>query len=128
MERFQVKNEICKYVKKNGSASYKEIEWVFNYCGFDWKGEFEIQSAENNNIVYWANWSEDAINLINEMRREKIIKDFPAERFRYFADGGVLRLPIVKQNRTYKTPHWLPIIFIETKERRKKGGEVQIEP
>ena len=123
MERFQIKNEIYKYIKKNGSASYKEIEWVFSYCDFDWKGNFELSYAENNNIVYWLGWNNEAFNLMNEIRRENKIKGSPTEIFRYIIDGGALMLPIVKQNRNYKTRHWLPIVFIETKEG---GGNGQI--
>lgn len=115
-----IKAEVYRYIKENEGTSYAELEYLFDRLGFDWKGELEIYSDVCDNVIFWTGWNEEAIELINDLQRDELISKVPGQPFIYFIDGKALNLPIVKTNRQYKTPHWLPVLFTARRKSLKQ--------
>jgi hypothetical protein len=115
-----IKAEVYRYIKENEGTSYAELEYLFDRLGFDWKGELEIYSDVCDNVIFWTGWSKEAIELINDLQRDELISKVPGQPFIYFIDGKALNLPIVKTNRQYKTPHWLPVLFTARRKSLKQ--------
>ena len=106
-----IKAEVYRYIRENEGTSYVELENLFTRLGFNWQGNLEICSDVNENVIFWAGWNKEALEVINSLQREGLIYKVPGEPFIYYIDGKALTLPIVRRNIQYKTPHWLPVLF-----------------
>lgn len=73
-------------------------------------GEFEWIDTKWN-VVYWPKISEEAIEAMEDLVKEKKITVRPTNWLVYFIDGCVPKYPIAKSIRNYKRTRWLPIIF-----------------
>jgi hypothetical protein len=69
-------------------------------------GELSV-CVPNNNVVMWVGLSKEGADVIKKFIAEQRVE--ACEWMAYLIDGSMLSLPIVKRNRTYKKPHWLPI-------------------
>ncbi len=123
-----VKNEVYSYIKQNEGTSYAELENLFTELGFSWEGNLEIYSDINPNVIFWTGWNKEAIELLNDLQREELIEKIPGQLVMYLIDGKALNLPIVRTDRDYKTPHWLPVLFTaKRKSLRQIIAEVERE-
>ncbi len=100
---------LIKIIKDKKYVSFVEIENYFDKVGFDYHGEECIVNSNNNNIVFWSGWNEQASKLLIELLEEKIIKMMPADILVYLADGKQLTLPVYKDDKPYA--QWLPVVF-----------------
>ena len=75
------------------------------------KGDISLSLPDNDNIILWTNLTEEAAEAFKEIWSEKILKPNPTEDLVYLMDGAYPTLPVVKSNRKYKKPHWLPLSF-----------------
>jgi hypothetical protein len=80
------------------------------------KGDYSYWTG-NENIILWEGLSEQCIGVLAALLRANKISIQPASERTYLADGGILRLPLVKANRRYKKPHWLPVTFSVVSEK-----------
>jgi len=106
-----IKKEVYCYIKQNEGTSYVELENLLTRLGFNWEGNLEIYSDINPNVIFWTGWNKEAIELLNDLQREERIEKIPGQLVMYLIDGKALNLPIVRTDRDYKTPHWLPVLF-----------------
>lgn len=120
MNRKEVKQKIKEYIWKNNHVSYVELEQFMDEIGYDYKGDYTILSEKSDHVVFWSGWSQEAIDLMNELGEEELIHKEPAQFLVYLLDGGGLDMPIVKTYREYKRDHWLPIVFCKGPERSYK--------
>lgn len=111
MDKQALKKAVLKYIRERNDVSYAELQWLFNRLGFDYRGEFEIYSPVNDNVILWTGWSREAIEILNELKSENLIEQKPVQPLIYLIDGAGLSLPIVCKVANYKTPHWLPLVF-----------------
>jgi hypothetical protein len=78
--------------------------------------------------VLWQGVTEAAAAAIGELHRRQLIHPVPTPLLVYMVDGTIPRLPIAKQFRHYKKPHWLPVVFDRgpaskpTRRARAPGG------
>lgn len=100
-----IKEQIYKKIKDLGQVSFINLEEIEGF-----KGEFSLE-IKNNKIVLWSGLSQEAIDSILELEKEKKIEASATTRFVYAIDGGGLNLPIVKSKRKYLKPHWLPVVY-----------------
>lgn len=101
-----MKEKILELVEKlKSSVSFVELER--NIPAF--RGNKSLQSSEYHNLVYWDGISEEGINALTELALSDIIKIQACPIIYYAIDGGNLSLPIAKQKRDYKDPHWYPV-------------------
>jgi len=100
-----MKNEIMQYIlDQKGHVSFAELS--NHIVGFDGDGEIYQESA---NIVFWSGISWDGYQALKELLDEDKILVHPCDSIVYFIDGLVPNLPVLKQARKYKKPHWLPV-------------------
>lgn len=108
---------ILDYIATNSEASYAEIELLFDKNGFDYRGDIEIHSSTNDNVIFWAGWNEEAVSLIGELIKTGKIKRIARDRSLYpivrLMDGKAMPYPLLRENPDrIKHPHWLPCVFI----------------
>jgi hypothetical protein len=111
MTHDEIKQTVLTYISKNDCVSYAELERIFEKIGFDYSGNLEICSNVNDMVVFWGGWNEEAIALINELKRDNLVHQDVAQPLVYLIDGKGMSYPLVKSNRPYKTPRWLPLVF-----------------
>lgn len=123
MDKQTLKKSVLEYIRKTGDVSYAELQRLFNRLGFDYRGDLEIYSPINENVILWCGWNREAIEIMNELKSENLVEQEPVQLLVYIIDGAALRLPLVKRAVNYKTPHWLPLVF-----RAVKGWEDKCQP
>ncbi|MVB12346.1 hypothetical protein CAFE_30800 [Caprobacter fermentans] len=121
MDKQALKKTVLEYIRKENDVSYAELQWLFDRQGFDYRGEFEIFSPVNENVVFWTGWNREAIDILNELKSENLIEQEPAQLLVYLIDGAGPSLPLVRKAANYKTPHWLPLVFLPVKGASSDG-------
>lgn len=99
-----MRQEILDCISK-GSVSFVELSR--EVPGFN--GEY--QYGNKHNWIFWSNISLEAANTLKQLKDENIIDATPCDIMIYIIDGGYMNLPLVKANRTYKKPHWIPMTW-----------------
>lgn len=111
MEKEKIKRVVLDYINQNDAVSYAELEWLFEQNRYDYKGDLMACSDQNEHVVFWSGWSQEAFDLVGELIGDDLIHRVPADPLVYLIDGKGLRLPVVKRFIPYKTDHWLPVVF-----------------
>ena len=99
-----MKEEILKCISKGGVSFVELSREVPGFNG-------DYQYGNSHNWIYWSNISEEAAKTLKQLKDENIIDATPCEPLIYMIDGGYLPLPLVKSNRIYKKPHWMPMTW-----------------
>ncbi|MCO0861713.1 pathogenicity island protein [Staphylococcus pasteuri] len=110
-----IQSKLIDYIKNNTGTSFVEIEKVFEQNDFDYTGQGAYTSAENNNIVFWYGWNEQAFNVVSSLVNEGLIDMKICEPVIYMVDGKELNLPVLKSY-DIDAYQWLPITFSVNKE------------
>lgn len=106
-----IKKEVLAYIAKNAGTSFVELERLFERQHYDYRGDKHFTVAGYDNVWLWAGWNSAAFDIIAELMNEKSIKTTETTTLLYVVDGKGLDLPLVKQARDYREPHWLPVTF-----------------
>lgn len=99
-----MKEAILKCISKGG-VSFAELSR--EVPGFN--GDY--QYGNQHNWIYWSNISKEAAEILADLRKQNIIEATPCDPLIYVVDGGYMKLPLVKSDRTYKKPHWIPLTY-----------------
>lgn len=94
-----------------GYVSFAELEDEFKE---DMEGEYSL-CMEDKNTILWANMNKEFIQIIRDLRKEGIIEYYSCHPMIYLIDGHFLKITIGKENRIYKTPHWIPTVLNKKK-------------
>lgn len=119
MGKEEMKRIILDYINKNGSASYAEVEWLFQQNGYDYRGDVMACSEQCEHVVFWDGWKHEAFEIMTELLRESVVHREPAHPLRYLVDGAAMTIPIVKRGIQYKTDHWAPAVFVKGPDREQ---------
>lgn len=98
---------ILKLVHERPGTTF--VELCREIPGF--AGKLRLTAADYPNVVLWGNVSAEAIDAINQLQMERTIYLKPTLDLTYRADGEILRLPIAKGFKQYKSPRWLPVVL-----------------
>ena len=60
------------YINKNESASYAELQWLFEKKGYDYKGKLLSCSDVCEHVVFWSGWNAEAFDLMTELLHEGV--------------------------------------------------------
>lgn len=93
---------------RRGSVSFAELDAL---PGFTKRPDGTAFVYDRFNIVIWANLSDDAAAAIRYLIEAERIHLTPTSLLVYLVDGLTLTLPVAKQARRYKKPHWLPVVL-----------------
>ncbi len=105
-----LRDRLRDYILENDSVTFAELANRFGDEVHD-KNEIALAICKRDNIILWQGLTQEAFDAIVELERDKIIEMRPSTFLAYLMDGQVLKMPLVKQNRDYKTPHWLPTVL-----------------
>lgn len=113
MNKEEIKKIVLDYINENGSASYAELQWLFDQYGYDYKGALMSCADACEHVVFWSDWNAEAFDLMAELLHEGVVHREPAHPLRYLVDGCAMTMPIVKRAIQYKTDHWCPAVFVK---------------
>lgn len=99
-----MRQEILDCISKGGVSFVELSREVPGFAG-------EYQWGNGSNWILWSGISEEAIIELNKLKDENLIEGKPCDPIIYMVDGGWLKLPLVKSNRKYKKPHWIPLTW-----------------
>jgi hypothetical protein len=99
-----MKESILNCVSKGGVSFVELSREVPGFNGDNWL-------RNDKNMVYWSSISDEAAQALLDLEMANLIKKVPCHPIIYMVDGGWMDLPMVKQDRTYKNPHWLPVTY-----------------
>lgn len=103
-----LKERILQYIEHNDYVTFAELNRRFGNAFTS--GGHAIYLSEPRNIVVWVNMTEEASAAIMELLSEQQIWMRPASSILIYAvDGCMLRMPLARQARRYKEPHWFPV-------------------
>jgi hypothetical protein len=111
MSKEDMKQIVLDYISLNGGVTFVEIERLFEGNQFSYKGNLAQSTKDNPNVIFWAGWNDEALDIIIDLEREGCVKKEATTRTIYLIDGKCLTHPVVKSSRTYKTMHWCPVVF-----------------
>ena len=97
------------YIRHYDWVTFAELQRKFAEY-FPTRGDFEIEGSFAN-VILWTGLDREFAEAIERLGKSERIAYAPASRLTYLIDGQTLSLPIVKQARSYKQPHWLPVCF-----------------
>jgi hypothetical protein len=106
---------ILDKITRYGNVSFAELSRDID--GFNGDVALTIPSK---NVILWNGISQAAYEALNALLDGHVIEMMPTSELTYLVDGTVPGFPVVKQNRCYKEPHWLPVVF--NKYRQQVGG------
>lgn len=103
-----MKDLILNFIKERNYVSFAELSRAIP--GFS--GEHRFYNKAFKNVVLWDGISEEGINALKWLLSESKIFVKEADINVYLADGDWLNyLPVARFAKSYKTIHWLPIVF-----------------
>lgn len=120
MDKEKIFRDLEKQRKDRG-LTLADAEYIFQQNNFDFKGELVLCNEFNGDVVYWKDWNEKAISLLNEYLGKFNLYKCPTSVIMYMSSGVVLRMPIAKSLH-YKTEHWLPVEIVTKEELEKHKG------
>lgn len=119
MNQKEMERKLVAYINQNNHVSFVDIERLFRENQFAYEGDRAIIINNDNNLLIWEGWNDIACNIINRVVALGLVIISRTIPTTYIIDCGGLNLPIAKQwnNRRYKTPHWLPVVFCKVHEK-----------
>lgn len=94
--------------ERGNNVSFAELDQLTGFR--DRENGFEI-GWRSQNIVFWSGISEEGCDALDAALDADLIHYHPTSAFIYLLDGTMPQLPVAKQVRTYKQPHWLPVVL-----------------
>lgn len=103
-----LKETIFEFVRERDWVTLVELQQhMSDYM--ETKGHVALEWAPN--LFLWGDMSQELVDLILELIKEKRIFFYTTSVITYMADGGMSSLPVAKNTpkNGYKKPHWLPV-------------------
>lgn len=103
-----LKERVYKFIKSHGGGiSFVELRRAFP----EFSGDKDFGLIKQN-IVFWSGISEEFVEALQGLIKEKRITVMPTTTLVYVMDGSLLGLPIAKRPKhKYKSSRWLPVVF-----------------
>ncbi len=105
-----LKIAIVNTLKRLGNGvSYADLSRIDGFTGTTWHGSAEF------NQFFWFNCSDEAIEALKYLLNEQVIAikkmDQQTSLLVSISDGTKPKFPIATQEKKYKEPHWVPVVF-----------------
>lgn len=117
---------IIENMKANGynSMSFIDIEDLFDEVGYDYRADDHdcIRLSAFDNLYVWLGWTTEAQDAITYLM-ENGYHMHGVQPFEYYIRGKVPNLPLIRNLKSYKKPHWYPVII----EKDYPGMEIKDE-
>jgi hypothetical protein len=108
----ELKDKVCEYISEHRGVTFVELERLLS-DEIEVRGEYNITSSKDDNIIFWINVSEQFADIINELIASGRVDISATRPFVYAVDGKQIAMDTAKQppKDGYKNPHWLPLQF-----------------
>jgi hypothetical protein len=100
-----MESRILSLITQRGGTSFAELQRLDGF-----KGGLEFGLLEKN-ILFWSGVSSDAGGALISLRKRGAIVMRIASPLLYLQDGHVPKMPIARQAKSYRQPHWLPVFY-----------------
>ena len=100
-----IKAHLMKEVATCPGYAFAEVDRLFP----DEKGDLALYHGKCENIIFWVGLSKNLYQAITELLSEQRMVLNSTSTLVYLVDGRGLKLPLAKQLRQYKAPHWAPV-------------------
>ncbi len=103
-----LKDDIVKFVGDRGNVSFAELRQAFPQLA---GGTLNLVLQNYPNIVLWCRLSNAGCDALSELLDDGRLEVRGCTPLVYHIDGAIPDLPLAKQKRHYKEPHWLPVVL-----------------
>ena len=101
-------DEIRKVLSRD-NATFAELARLEGFAGDQ---ELFLNAATGtSNIVLWSGISPEAADALEILFKAGECHFRPTSMLTYLFDGMMLKYPLAKRPRHYKTPHWCPCVL-----------------
>lgn len=103
--------KIVDYVRQYDFVTFVEVDRIAKeVLGDGASGDVALMAPPQfSHTVIWIGLSDTYASAVDKALAEGKLTFFPASWLSYLIDGGVLKLPLAKRPRSYKSNHWLPV-------------------
>lgn len=102
-------NKVLEELKSNGDLLFTEVERIFNEEHFEYEGNKCLLHPNNENLVIWINWNDNAINILDRLLKETDTVISQCNTIEFLMYSIMIDLPIAKSDKYhYKHAHWFP--------------------
>lgn len=112
MNREELKQTVLDFIQSHNGTSYAELERLLDRLQYEYRGRHEARAGANPNVILWAGWNKEALELIAELITAGKIERTPCSPVLYAIDGAMLHYPILAGD-PFKASftQWLPVVF-----------------
>jgi hypothetical protein len=119
-------DQVHAFIKGRDWVTYVELQRFVESLGLPGRGDMTACSPDYPSIFFYQGLSDELLDIIDHLAKDKRIVPAAACTLTYMIDGGVLALPLAKRVMHYKTPRWFPICFRDREraeaDKPKKGA------
>ena len=117
-----MKEQIKALVTARDHVSFAELAREID--GFKGNIGWELRGQ---NVYLWTGLSEKAFDALVDLIESEDIHFVPASLLAYLIDGITQKLPLAKDIKPYKKPHWFPVILRPGKGIKGKALQVKVD-
>lgn len=73
-------------------------------------GDQDLVAPDIANLVLWQGLSQEAIDVLEALEDDEVIRFARTDADRYAEDGFTPKLPVAQRVSKHRAPHWLPVL------------------
>lgn len=100
-----LKQHILEVLQANEEVSFAQLSGIPGFAG-----DKDLVAPEFANLILWRGLSPEAMDVLEELEDDEIIRFARTDAKRYAADGFTPTLPVALRVSKYRTPSWLPVL------------------
>jgi hypothetical protein len=108
---------IVDFVRQRDNVSFAELA---NHIEGVRGGDVALHIPGFENIIVWVNLTQEAADVLTGLVADKLIHFAPTSPLVYLADGAIPGMPLARQAKRYKAPHWVPLVLKPGPGQRKR--------
>ena len=116
---------LLDYVRKRDYVSLHQATQVLAQH-IETKGDLALELRGYKNVMLWAGWSQQALDALNGLLAARLVHWQSTSSLVYLADGCLLKYPVAKSLKSFKSPRWFPVVLRPGQD--KKATPVEVAP
>lgn len=101
-----LRQHILDVLQANDEVSFAQLTGLPGFAG-----DKDLVAPEFPNLVLWSGLSPEAMDELEELEDDEVIRFSRTNARRYAEDGFTPTLPVAQRVSKYRTPHWLPVLI-----------------
>ena len=112
----ELRQRILDVLAANEEVSFAKLADIPGFAG-----DQDLVAPEFANLVLWRGLSQEAIDELEALEDDEVIRFARTDAKRYAEDGFTPTLPVALRVSKYRTPSWLPVVVSLWKEPEEKA-------